>query len=253
MSDRSYPERPECVYFFGTCLIDLFYPGAGMAGIELLQREGLKVIFPQAQSCCGQPAYNSGFREEARAVARNQVRHFSKPYPVIVPSGSCASMLRNRYPDLFKDDPDETAAVDFSKRVYELTEFLVHVLKVDLTDLGAPVKVAWHGSCSMQREMGLREEPKRLLAQLDNVDIRPLERERECCGFGGTFSIKLPEISAAMAADKAGDVERSGAEVLVSGDCGCLMNISGTLEAQGQRVAPRHIAEFLWERTHDKG
>ena len=105
----------------------------------------------------------------------------------------------------------------------------------------------------MQREMGLREEPRQLLAQLDNVDLRPLERERECCGFGGTFSIKLPEISAAMAGDKAGDVERSGAEVLVSGDCGCLMNIAGTLEARGQRVAPRHIAEFLWERTHDKG
>ncbi|MCP3871090.1 MAG: (Fe-S)-binding protein [Gammaproteobacteria bacterium] len=253
MPDRIYPSQPESVYFYGTCLVDLFYPDAGMAGIELLKREGLQVIFPQDQSCCGQPAYNSGYREEARAVVRSQLALFSKPIPIIVPSGSCASMMRNRFPDLFEGDPDESKAVALSGRVFELTEFLVHVLEVDLVDLGPPVNVTWHGSCSMQREMGLREEPRQLLQQLNQVQLTPLERERECCGFGGTFSVKLPEISSAMAKDKADDVRRTGAQILISGDCGCMMNIKGTLEQDGAPVTAKHIAQFLWERTHESG
>lgn len=243
------PARPDTVYFFGTCLVDLFFPGAGLAGMELLRRQGLRVVFPQGQSCCGQSARNSGYRDEALAVARQQVRAFAKPYPVIVPSGSCAGMMRTHYPDMFRGQPDEAAALDFAGRVYELTWFLVHVLGVTLTDHGPPVAVTWHGSCHARREMGVVDEPKRLLRQLAGVDLVEIAREQECCGFGGTFSVRQPEISAAMVADKTADIGRTGAARVLSGDCGCLMNIGGALEKQGSGVRPQHIAEFLLERT----
>lgn len=245
--------KPEKVYFFGTCLIDLFFPSAGLAGMELLRAQGIKVIFPQGQSCCGQSARNSGYREEALAVARQQVRAFPKNYPVVVPSGSCAGMMRTHYPDMFKGEPDEAEALDFAGRVYELTWFLVHVCRVELQDRGEPVTVTWHGSCHSQREMGVRSEPKTLLRSLKNVDLVEIAREQECCGFGGTFSVRQPEISAAMVADKTGDIKKTGASRVVSGDCGCLMNIGGALAKQGSPVQPQHIAEFLLERTrHDR-
>jgi L-lactate dehydrogenase complex protein LldE len=245
--------KPETVYFFGTCLIDLFFPSAGLAGMELLRDQGIKVIYPQGQSCCGQSARNSGYKEEALAVARQQVRAFPKNYPVVVPSGSCAGMMRTHYPDMFKGEPDEAEALDFASRVYELTWFLVHVCKVKLEDRGLPVTVTWHGSCHSQREMGVRTEPKELLRSLANVDLVEIAREQECCGFGGTFSVRQPEISAAMVGDKTADIRRTGASRVVSGDCGCLMNIGGALEKQGAKVKSQHIAEFLLERTrHDR-
>ena len=141
------PVRPAKVYFFGTCLIDLCYPQAGMAGIELLQREGIEVVYPQRQTCCGQPAYNAGFPEQARQVARQQLAAFAEDYPVIVPSGSCGGMLKHHYPKLFADDPQAADAQHLSARVFELTEFLVTVLQVRLEDRGDPLKVAWHSSC----------------------------------------------------------------------------------------------------------
>lgn len=242
--------RPDTVYFFGTCLVDLFYPRAGMAGMELLKREGLRVVFPQGQSCCGQPAYNSGYREEALKVARAQVALFKEDWPIVVPSGSCAGMMRTHWPDLFKGEPDEAQAVAAAGRTFELTQFLVNVLNVRLEDKGEPVRVTWHASCHAQREMGVVDEPKALLRQLANVELVELKRERECCGFGGTFAVRHPEISAAMVEDKVADIEGTGARAVVSGDCGCLMNINGALEAGGKPVAGRHIAEFLMERTH---
>jgi len=246
---RAYPQKPDAVYFFGTCLVDLFYPEAGMAGIELLEREGIKVIFPQGQSCCGQPAFNSGHRDEARAVAAAQVKLFPKDIPVVLPSGSCAGMMRKHYPELFEGHALEAAAVNLSERVFELTEFLVHVAGVKLEDKGEPVRVTWHGSCHSQREMGVRDEPKSLLKQLGNVELVELQRETECCGFGGTFSVKQPEISAAMVTDKAQDIERTEAKKVVSGDCGCLMNITGALEKKNSAVSGQHIAQFILERT----
>jgi L-lactate dehydrogenase complex protein LldE len=242
--------RPDKVYYFGTCLIDLCYPQAGMAGIELLQREGVKVVFPQAQSCCGQPAYNSGFPREAKAVARQQLKAFSKDYPIVVPSGSCAGMLKHHYPPLFADEPEAEEAQRFANRVYELTEFLVRVLNVKLEDRGKPIKVTWHSSCHATREMGIIEYSKSLLRQLHNVELVELQNERECCGFGGTFSVKQPAISAAMVKDKVTDVRQTGAVLLLSGDCGCLMNISGALEYQRISIPAQHIAEFILERTH---
>jgi L-lactate dehydrogenase complex protein LldE len=248
-SAASGDRRPETVYFFGTCLVDLFYPEAGMAGIELLRAQGLEVVFPQGQTCCAQPAFNCGYTAEARAVARAQIALFPEPWPIVVPSGSCAAMMKRHYPGLFAGEPDFAAATALASRVHELTEFLAGVLGVRLEDRGQPVRVTWHASCHALRELGIRDEPKALLGQLANVEVAGLARERECCGFGGTFSVRFPEISAAMVADKAADVLSTGAGELLSADCGCLLNIAGHLERRGSAVRARHIAEFLLERT----
>ena len=247
---KHYPDRPEKVYFFGTCLVDLLYPEAGMAGMQLIRREGVEVIFPQDQTCCGQPAWNSGYREQTAAVALNQVNCFPQDYPVVVPSGSCAGMMRHHYPEVFRGHPEAARVNTFSQRVFELTEFLVHVLKIELRDLGKPTRVALHTSCSARREMGVAEEHEALLEQLANVQLVEQARKAECCGFGGTFAVKHPEISAAMVADKAQAINDSGAEQLVSGDCGCLMNITGHMQHTGTGPSGQHIASFLWERTH---
>jgi L-lactate dehydrogenase complex protein LldE len=241
--------RPPKVYFFGTCLVDVVYPQAGMAGIELLQREGIEVVYPQRQSCCGQPAYNSGFPEQAREVARQQLKAFADDYPVIVPSGSCGGMLKHHYPKLFADDPQFAEAQHLSERVFELTEFLVTVLRVQLEDRGDPLKVTWHSSCSALREMGVIEHSKSLVRQLKNVELIELQRERECCGFGGSFSVKQADLSSAMVADKVADVEQTGAALLLSGDCGCLMHIGGALQKRASPVPVKHVAQFILERT----
>lgn len=247
---RSYPDKPKNVYYFGTCLIDMAYPDAGMAGINLLRREGLRVVYPQAQSCCGQPAYNSGYMDEAREVARKQLDAFPENWPIVVPSGSCAGMMHRHYPKLFENDPDYMRAKAFADRVYELTEFLANVCHITLTDKGQPITVTWHSSCHAMREMGVIDICKGLIGQLDNVTLIELEREYECCGFGGTFSVKQPEISAAMVKDKAEAAYKTGAKVLLSTDCGCLMNITGALEKMNLAMPGKHLAEFLWERTN---
>ncbi|HLO78973.1 MAG TPA: (Fe-S)-binding protein, partial [Magnetospirillum sp.] len=188
MSENARPRRPDTVYFFGTCVIDLFYPGAGLAGMELLKRAGLRVVFPQDQSCCGQPARNSGYLDEARAVALKQIDTFAQDWPIVVPSGSCAGMMKTHYPDLFVGRPEHERATAFSARVFELTDFLVNVLDIRLADKGEPVRVTWHGSCHSMREMGVVDQPKQLLRQLANVTLVENPREKECCGFGGTFA-----------------------------------------------------------------
>ena len=247
---RNIQEKPEAVYYFGTCLADMLYAEAGMAGIRLLQREGIRVIYPRGQSCCGQPAFNSGFQDEARKVAALQIEQFPKNLPIVIPSGSCGAMMTQHYQELFEGHPLQEKAQSFSSRIFELSEFLVNVLKVKLEDLGGPVKVTWHSSCHAKREYGLGDEAKQLLRQLKNVELVELERENECCGFGGTFSVKFPEISGVMSHDKSTDVMQTGADFLLSTDCGCLMNINGTLEKQQSRVQVEHFASFLWNRTH---
>ena len=244
--------KPDSIYFFGTCLIDLMYPQAGVSAVQLIQRAGVKVIFPPAQTCCGQPAFNSGYREQAREVARAQIALFPKPLPIVVPSGSCAGMMKHHYPELFKDEADEFQAVNVANRVYELTEFLVDVLQIELHDLGEPVKVAVHTSCSARREMGVADKIESLLGQLANVERIEHARKPECCGFGGTFAVKEPEISAAMVLDKVSHIRNTGADKLISQDCGCLMNISGAMGKQGHPIPSQHIAEFLWERMGGK-
>lgn len=245
---------PTSVYFYGTCLIDSVYPNAGVSAVELLQRAGVHVIYPQAQTCCGQPAWNSGYRDEARDVARKQIALFPKDIPIVIPSGSCGGMMKHHYPELFKGEVDETQALAVANRVYEFTEFLVDILDIKLSDTGIYTDVAIHTSCSARREMGVADKIEQLVGQLDNVTIHEQHHKKECCGFGGTFAVKEPEISASMVTDKTEAIRETGASVMVTQDCGCMMNISGAFEYEKQHENLRmpkskHIAEFLLERS----
>jgi L-lactate dehydrogenase complex protein LldE len=242
--------QPDNIYFFGTCLIDLFYPKAGLAGMQLIKRTGVNVIYPDKQGCCGQPAFNSGYRQQALAVARSLLRCFPRDIPLVVPSGSCAGMIKHHWPELFKNQPEETSVIKLAQRTYELTEFLVEVLHIKLQDLGKPVKVAVHTSCSARREMKVADHIETLINQLSNVEKLQHHNKEECCGFGGTFAIKQPEISGAMVEDKTRYLKDSGAELVISQDCGCLMNIGGAFKKQGSGPVTQHIAEFLWERSN---
>lgn len=254
---RTYPPCPTDVYLFATCLIDQFAPEAGLDTVRLLEREGITLHFPMAQTCCGQPAYSSGYPDEARAVARQQLDLFSEPWPVVVPSGSCAGMLRHHYPALFAEDPVLHAkALNLAERTYELTEFLVHVVNFAQVDQGAPCTVALHTSCHARRQMGSHETSAALLDSLSNVTVRTQARIEECCGFGGTFAIRYPDISAAIVGDKVAAIKDTGAARVVSADCGCLFNIAGHAAKQDQiahRATPslpgEHMATFLWRRT----
>lgn len=254
---RDYPAKPENVYLFATCLVDQFAPEAGLDTIRLLEREGIAVHFPEQQTCCGQPAHTSGYPDQARAVARLQLGLFPNPWPVVVPSGSCAAMLRHEYPKLFADDPSLLAqARELSERVFELTEFLVHVAGFSQPDRGAATTVALHTSCHARREMGSHETSAALLAGLQQVSVVEQARIEECCGFGGTFSIRFPDISEAIVTDKVESLRATGAGRVVSADCGCLFNILGRaarLDEIAVSSAPtlegEHIASFLWRRT----
>lgn len=248
---RQYPQqKPANVYLFGTCVLDLFFPEAGLDAIRLLEREGIRVHFPQGQSCCGQPAYTSGYTEEARAVARAQLELFAQDWPLVVPSGSCAGMIRHHYAELFKDEPATLKrALALAERTFELAEFLLQVCQVQLRDRGAPTRVALHTSCSARREMNTHLHGRALLAQLGNVERVEHDHESECCGFGGTFSVRMPDISGAMVADKTRALQDSGAAQVVSADCGCLLNINGALEKQNAPLRGQHLASFLWQRS----
>ncbi len=245
--------KPDSILFFGTCLIDLVNPHAGLAAMRLIQGAGVRVRFPQGQTCCGQPAYNAGYREEARRVARLQLDVLAGEAPIVVPSASCAGMMRLHYPRLFADTPDASRAEQLASRVVELCDFLDRVLRIDLIDRGPPTRVALHQSCSARREMAVADAATALLRRLANVSLVEPDHPQECCGFGGTFAIKEPEISAAIASDKAAAIAATEAPLLVSQDCGCLMNIGGTAQKAGYAYQVRHIAEFLWERTQPAG
>lgn len=244
-----YPSKPEKVYLFGTCLVDLFYPEAGLAGVELLEREGVEVIYPQDQTCCGQPAYTSGRSDEARAVARTQLDLFPGDWPVVVPSGSCAGMIRHHYPKLFEGTDDADKARKLAARVWDLADFLVNVCQIKLTDTGEPVTIALHTSCSSRREMGVADSGPALLRQLNNVTLVEPAKVTECCGFGGSFAVRHVEISGAMANDKVAALMQTGCDRFLSTDCGCLMNLTGVAEKQKAGLAGEHLLSFLWHRT----
>ncbi len=249
--------RPTDVYFFATCVVDPFFPGAGLDAITLLERLGLRVHFPEEQTCCGQPAYTSGFPDEARTVAAHQLTLFPNDWPVVVPSGSCAGMMKHHYPTLFAADPVRKGqAVKLSGRIYEFTRFLVDVLDYKPQDSGGACTVVLHTSCSARREMNVHTSGKKLLGDLAQVTLAQQDHEAECCGFGGTFSIKQPEISGAMVEDKVKALKASGAERVVSADCGCLMNILGHAAWKDRQAGlsqpslpGEHIASFLLRRT----
>ena len=247
---RTYPAKPAEVTLFGTCVVDLFFPEAGLDAIRLLEREGIRVHFPQEQSCCGQPAWTSGYVNEAREVARAQLNLLDNGLPVVVPSGSCAGMFRQHYREVFAEEPDTLKRVDnLAERTFELTEFLLHVCKVDWQDLGQPTQIALHTSCSARREMNTHLHARELLGKLANVERLDHDHESECSGFGGTFSVRMPEVSGAMVLDKTRSLRESGAAEMVTADGGCLLNINGSLEKQKQTFRGRHLASFLWERV----
>lgn len=257
---RRYPAKPADVYLFATCLVDQFDPEAGLDAVRLLEREGIRVHFPQEQTCCGQPAYTSGYTAEARQVAAAQLELFPLDQPIVIPSGSCGGMMVHHWPLLFADDAALHAkAQAVAARVVEFSHFARDVL--GLPELAAasraaqaqrPVKVALHTSCSARREMGVHLPSRALLAALPGVEVVQQAREAECCGFGGTFSARHPAISGAMVADKLASVRDAGAEVLVSADCGCLLNLHHAAQKAGGCEAgqPRcvHLGSFLRER-----
>lgn len=248
--------RPARVYFFATCLVDVMAPQAGMDAIGLIRAAGIEVEFPEAQSCCGQPAYTSGYTDEARRVARAQLDLFREPWPIVVPSGSCAGMMVHHWPRLFADDPalaDQARRI--GQRIVEFSAFARDVLGLAAPVAApktAPVKVALHTSCSARREMGSHVPGEALLRALPGVEIVQQARVAECCGFGGTFSARHPAISGAMVNDKLDSIRDCGADVLVSADCGCLLNMHHAAEvrrADGEQL-PRcvHLASFVRER-----
>jgi L-lactate dehydrogenase complex protein LldE len=235
---------------FVTCLAEQFYPNMLQQMVGVLERVGVEVEFPKAQTCCGQPLFNSGFKAEARAVARGFVEAFAGTEGDIVsPSGSCVDMVRHHFLELFPEGaPEHPLAKDVAARTFELSEYLVRVLGV--TDVGArfPHKVAYHASCHQLRGLGLREEAKMLLSGVAGLDLVPLPEEETCCGFGGVFSVVFPEVSRPMMEAKIRNILATGADAVVATDAGCLMNIGGGLRKAGSTIRPMHLIEILASR-----
>ena len=234
------------VGLFVTCLVDLFRPAIGFAAVRLLEQAGCTVEVPRLQTCCGQPAYNSGDRADARAIAGRVIEAFDGFDHVVAPSGSCAGMIRVHYPALLADDPVlAERARDLASRTWELTAFLVDVAGMTRPTARYDGHVTYHDSCSGLRELGVKAQPRRLLAGVEGLRLTELSGPEICCGFGGTFCVKYPEISNKMAADKTADIAATGAPTLLSGDLGCLLNIAGKLQREGRPIAARHVAEIL--------
>lgn len=246
-------DHPSDVYFFGTCVLDIFMPEAGMDAITLLESQGIRVHYPQEQSCCGQPAYTSGHPKEAFDVAREQLNLFTQPWPVIVPSGSCGGMMKHHWPKLFAGSEYADLANDIASRVVEFSQFLLNVVHYQPVDIGAPTQVAVHTSCTARREMRVHESSWALVDQLFNVTRVVHDHESECCGFGGTFSMKHPNISGAMVSDKVAALKATQATEIISADAGCMLNIGGKIAKDEPNMPrPKHLATFLLERTGGK-
>ncbi|MGO9172605.1 MAG: (Fe-S)-binding protein [Rhodomicrobium sp.] len=247
---------PVQAALFVTCLIDMFRPSVGFAAVKLLEEAGCDVPVPASQTCCGQPAFNSGDRKAAKEIAQQVIAAFEHYSYIVVPSGSCAGMLCKHYPELFDAETEPSwhaRASAFAARVYELTAFLSDKLGVDFTGRSYPHRVTYHDSCSSIREMGVAAQPRKLLQSLDGIAFAEMSDREVCCGFGGTFSIKYPDISNAMVTQKADRVAETKAEVLTGADLGCLMNIAGKLAREGKAVEVRHIAEILAGETGEPG
>jgi L-lactate dehydrogenase complex protein LldE len=241
-SQASPPRVALCI----TCLGDVFYPEVGEATVQLLRQLGYTVDFPPAQTCCGQPALNAGFRQEAKMVARRNLTIFADYDYIVVPSGSCTAMFRLFYPELFADDPmlgEQAQAL--ADRTYELSEFLIRIAGVETVGAVFHGKVAYHASCHLLRELGIVDEPRRLIAAVEGAEFIGMDLEQQCCGFGGIFAVKYPQISDAMLHKKIASLKRTGADTLVSCDAGCLLHIAGRLHRQGESIRIMHLAELL--------
>ncbi len=248
------PEPTLRTGFFVTCLVDLMRPSVGFAAVDLLEDAGCDVHVPSAQTCCGQPAFNSGDVASTLPIARQVIEAFADYDYVVVPSGSCAGMIRTHYPELFENDFSwRRRALDLADRTYELTTFLADVAHWTGPDATPSGKVTYHDSCSGLRELGIREQPRKLLAQLENVELVELPDANVCCGFGGTFCVKYDDISTRMVDEKVGNVVATGAPVLLGGDLGCLLNIAGRLRRRGDTTRVYHVAEWLAGRQARPG
>ncbi|GLY12051.1 (Fe-S)-binding protein [Bacillus badius] len=236
------------VSLFVTCLIDIFQTDVGMDTVELLERLGCEVEFPEKQTCCGQPAYNSGYVDKAKDSMKHMIRVFEQADYVVTPSGSCATMLKE-YPHILKDETEwEARAQALANKTYELTQFIVEVLGIE--DVGAKLKgtATYHTSCHMTRLLGVKEAPLKLLSHVEGLEMKPLPHNYNCCGFGGTFSVKMTPISEQMVDEKVQSVEEAGADILIGADCGCLMNIGGRIDRKGKPIKVMHIASVLNSR-----
>jgi L-lactate dehydrogenase complex protein LldE len=237
--------RPR-VGLFVTCLVDLMRPSIGFAAASLIERSGCCVDVPTTQTCCGQPAYNSGAKRDAAAIARQTIAAFEGFDYVVAPSGSCAGMLKSHYPKLLADDavwgPRATA---FAERVHELVSFLVEVRGMTAVDTAFAGRVTYHDSCSGLRELGIKQQPRDLLASVKGLQLVEMTDNEVCCGFGGTFAVKYGDISNAMVEKKTRNVAAAEPALLLAGDLGCLMNMAGKLKREGRAIAVRHIAEVL--------
>jgi L-lactate dehydrogenase complex protein LldE len=238
--------KPPHVALFVTCLVDLFRPAIGFAAARLLEDAGCTVAVPRAQTCCGQPAYNQGDRADSVDLARQTIDALQGYDYVVVPSGSCAGMLRQHYPELFTaGSADGERARELAARTYELVSFLTDVMGVTSVAAECPARVTYHDACSGLRELGIKQQPRVLLQTVRGLELTELAAPEVCCGFGGTFCVKYPEISTKMVDDKAAEIAATGAEMVLAGDLGCLMNIAGRLSRRGSPVAVRHVAEVL--------
>lgn len=242
----SRPASPPRVGLFVTCLVDAMRPSVGFAALKLLRDAGCRVEVPDAQTCCGQPAFNSGDTADAAVLARRFIESF-EPYDYVVgPSGSCVGMTRAHYEEVLSNDPAwSERARRLGERTYELMSFLVDVMHYTPTDVKLDSSFTYHDSCSGLRELGVHDQPRTLLDKVTGLTLKPLEGNDVCCGFGGTFCVKYPSISNAVVTEKAEAIERSGAQLLLGGDLGCLMNMSGKLKRQGSKVRSFHAAEVL--------
>lgn len=234
------------VQLFATCLVDAFYPETGEATVKLLRHFGADVVYNRQQTCCGKPPDSAGYSVEARKAAEHFLRVFDGDDPIVIPSGSCASMVKNHYPALFKDDPRMLPRAEaIAARTYELTQFLVNVLGAHKTELKGNGTVTYHASCQLTRELGVKEEPLLLLQSLKGTKFVPLEYADRCCGFGGVFMTRLPGISMALADEKADAIEKTAAGTVTGCDHGCLMNIANALNRRNSSVQVKHIATVL--------
>jgi L-lactate dehydrogenase complex protein LldE len=237
--------RPR-VALFVTCLVDLHRPSVGFAAIKLLEQAGCDVEIPRAQTCCGQPAYNSGDRRTAQDLARGVIDAFSGFDYVVVPSGSCGGIIAHHYAALFGDDPNLRARAEaLGAKTFELVQFLADVMGVEAVGSAYAGKATYHDSCSGLRELGVKEQPRTLLRSVAGLELVEMAEPDVCCGFGGTFCVKYPDISTRMVSDKTADIVASGADTLLAGDLGCLLNMAGRLSREGHAVRVRHVAEIL--------
>jgi L-lactate dehydrogenase complex protein LldE len=248
MSDALRPSpRYKPVSLFVTCIVDMIYPHTGVSVVEILDHLGIEVRFPLAQTCCGQVGFNSGFWDDAREVAKQFLTAFDGAEVIVCPSGSCASMVQHYYPELFKDDPEWRERAEWAASItWELTEYLVDGLGI--TDLDAklpPTKVAFHDACHGLRLIGLKDQARQLAAAIEGVTVTELNRCDQCCGFGGLFSVKMPEISNAMLEDKIKNIEASEADVIITGDASCLTQMNGGLSRANDSKRVLHIADLL--------